>query len=47
MFCMKIILGVVLARASVATSGSFRGIYHCGVVEPKQLRAKFAKRTSP
>jgi hypothetical protein len=40
MFCMKIILASILSRAAVKTSGSFRGVYHCGVVEAKALRAK-------
>lgn len=46
MFCMKIVLGVVLTRATVKTSGSVRGIYHCGVVEPKRLRATFQQRVT-
>jgi cytochrome P450 len=46
MFCMKIILGVMLTRTAVVTSGSFKGIFHCGVVEPKKLRAKFTKQAN-
>jgi cytochrome P450 len=40
MFCMRIILASMLSRAAVQTSGPFRGVYHCGVVEAKALRAR-------
>jgi cytochrome P450 len=46
MFCMKIILASILSRAALKTSGPFRGIYHCGVVEAKKLKARLIAHAS-
>ena len=39
MFCMKIILASMLSRAAVKTSGSFKTVLHCGVIEAPELKA--------
>jgi cytochrome P450 len=40
MFCMKIILASVLSKAAVKTSGSFRDVFHCGVIEAEHLKTR-------
>jgi cytochrome P450 len=40
MFCMKIVLAAMLSQATVKTSGPFKGVLHCGVVETPELKAR-------
>jgi cytochrome P450 len=47
MFCMRIILASVLSKAAVKTSGPFRGVYHCGVVEARELKARLVPHAAP
>ena len=46
MFCMKIVLATILSRVAVKTSGSFRDVFHCGVVEAKELKARLVPHPS-
>lgn len=46
MFCMRIILASILSKAAVKTSGPFRGVYHCGVVEAKELKARLVPHST-
>jgi cytochrome P450 len=40
MLTMKTILATILAKATVKTSGSFRDVFHCGVIEAKELKGR-------
>lgn len=40
MLCMKIVLGTILSRAAVKTSGPFKGVLHCGVIETPELKGR-------
>ena len=46
MFCMRIILASVLSKAAVKTSGSFRPVLHCGVVETPDLMGRMMPHPS-
>ena len=45
MLCMKIILASLLSRAAVKTSGPFKGVLHCGVIETPELKGRLVPHT--